>query len=409
VFAVTSERDVRWRTILAGVLASVGLGAPALFAQDAPSNDTCLTCHGEPSMTRADGRPVVVEPQAFAQSAHAPFACVDCHTDLARTSEFPHPDRLARVDCAACHDVAATLGASVHAAVPASAGGPLGCVACHGPPHRIRPAADPESPTNKLRIADTCGGCHGETVAGSGARGAAVAAEFADSIHGLALTRTTVAPTCSDCHTGHDVRRAADPASRVHALNVPATCGTCHANQQRLYGDSVHAALLRSGAPSAPHCASCHTAHSIRPTATPEWQLTAVAQCGQCHREALATYRDTFHGQVTALGFTPVAQCADCHRSHQVFRTSDPRSSVAEANRVATCQACHPSANLNFVRYQPHANKDDRERLPALYYAARLMNGLLVGTFAFFGVHSLLWFVRERTGRSDDQRPAPRG
>ena len=49
-----------------------------------------------------------------------------------------------------------------------------------------------------------------------------------------------------------------------NALKVPETCGTCHANQQRLYGESVHAELLRSNAPAAPHCVSCHTAHSIR-------------------------------------------------------------------------------------------------------------------------------------------------
>jgi hypothetical protein len=244
-------------------------------------------------------------------------------------------------------------------------------------------------------------------VARGALRGPAVAGTFADSIHGVALTRTTVAPTCSDCHRSHDIRRHTDPESPVHAPNVAGTCGTCHANQQRLYGGSVHAALLQQGHAGAPQCASCHTAHSIRPTASDEWQLSAVEQCGTCHREALATYRDSFHGQVTALGFTPVAKCVDCHESHQVFDTSDPRSRVSSQNLLATCQTCHPSANLNFVRYQPHANKDDPERLPALYYAGRFMNILLFGVFAFFGLHTLLWFARERVGRGrgeDDAR-----
>jgi len=125
--------------------------------------------------------------------------------------------------------------------------------------------------------------------------------------------------------------------------------------------------------------------------------------CGTCHREALTTYRDSLHGQVTALGFTPVAKCADCHQSHRVFRTSDARSSVSPANRLATCQTCHASANLSFISYQPHANRDDRGRLPALYYAGRFMDALLYGVFAFFGVHTLLWLVRERAGPSDDK------
>jgi hypothetical protein len=137
----------------------------------------------------------------------------------------------------------------------------------------------------------------------------------------------------------------------------------------------------------------------VAPTQDPQWQLAAVTQCGTCHREALSTYRDTFHGQVTNLGFTPVAQCADCHRSHGVFRVSDPRSTVSAENRLQTCQTCHPSATPNFARYEPHANKEDPDRFPALYYAARFMNGLLIGVFAFFGIHTALWFLRERSGR----------
>ena len=357
-------------------------------------------------MTRADGRPVVVEPKMFEASVHGSFGCVDCHADLAK-AELPHPERLAPVMCATCHDEpAAGVARSVHAAIPATAGGSARCVNCHGPPHRIAPAADPESPTNKLRIAGTCAQCHGDTVAKGAPRGPAVAGLFADSIHGQALSRAglVVAPTCSDCHQSHAVVRTQDPASPVFAKNVPATCGRCHAGIQREYAVSVHATALEGGAPDAPHCASCHTAHSIAATRGDMWQLSAVEQCGTCHREALATYRDTFHGQVTALGFTPVAKCADCHQSHQVFRVTDARSTVSAVNRLATCRTCHPSATPNFARYEPHASTDDRERSPALYYAARMMRGLLFGVFAFFGGHTLLWFARERVWPGDDTR-----
>jgi hypothetical protein len=171
----------------------------------------------------------------------------------------------------------------------------------------------------------------------------------------------------------------------------------CHMQQRRLYDEGVHAAALKQGGGSAPQCASCHTAHSIRPTTGDDWQLAAVEECGTCHREALTSYRDSFHGQVTALGFTPVAKCADCHRSHDVLPRSDPRSSIAPQNVEATCRACHPSANANFAKFQPHANKNDPERSPELYHAARFMNALFVGVFAFFGAHTLLWFARERS------------
>lgn len=367
-----------------------------------PSNEDCQACHAEPSMTRADGRPVVVAPEAFARSVHSSFSCVDCHADLATLTEFPHPDRLAPVECASCHDDAAMkVASSVHAGIRGSGadGGGIGCAACHGPPHEITPSSDLQSATHTLRVASTCAACHSEA-APAATRGAPVAATFADSIHGQVLARSgnVAAPTCSNCHRSHDILAATNPESPVHRASVPATCGTCHAGVHAEFRDSVHGSALAAGNGDAPHCASCHTAHGIQRTETDVWQLSAVEQCGTCHREALTTYRDTFHGQVTALGFTPVAKCMDCHTSHAIRGADDPRSSVAPQNLTATCRTCHPSANANFVQYQPHANKHDPERLPALYYSARFMNVLLIGVFAFFGLHTALWFVRERTG-----------
>jgi hypothetical protein len=371
----------------------------------AQTNEDCQSCHAEPSMVRADGRPVVVDPAAFGQSVHSAFGCVDCHTDLAKT-EFPHAERLQPVDCAVCHEQAVKLFAgSVHAMVPATDNGPLRCASCHGPPHQIRSSSNPESPTDKTRLVTTCGQCHGDTPVPGLPRGPAVAGQFSDSIHGRALTRTSVAPTCSNCHRSHDIRRKTDAESPVHPPNIPATCGNCHSSQQRLYSESVHAEVLEAGTTAAPQCVSCHTAHSISTTATDEWQLSAVQQCGTCHREALATFRDTFHGQVTALGFTPVARCVDCHQSHQVLRASNAAAPVAPANRLATCQTCHPSATENFAKYQPHANKENREQSPQLYYAARVMNGMIYGVFLFFGLHTALWFARERIGPRDEPPP----
>jgi hypothetical protein len=74
--------------------------------------------------------------------------------------------------------------------------------------HDIRPSADPESRTHHLAIAATCARCHGvEDVRARGGTHRDVAGPFADSIHGVALSRSglVVAPTCSDCHNAHDV------------------------------------------------------------------------------------------------------------------------------------------------------------------------------------------------------------
>jgi hypothetical protein len=79
---------------------------------------------------------------------------------------------------------------------------------------------------------------------------------------------------------------------------------------------------------------------------------------------------------------------------------------VHAANLVRTCSQCHEGANENFVGYNPHANKHDRERSPGLYYAARFMDALLLFVFAFFGVHTALWFSRGRAGARPPSSPA---
>jgi hypothetical protein len=203
-----------------------------------------------------------------------------------------------------------------------------------------------------------------------------------------------VAPTCSDCHGAHDVRKKSDPASRVARANVPATCGKCHEGIAHQFGGGVHAAMLAQGKDGAPACQTCHTAHAIRQADSPEWQLTVVSQCGTCHQDKLKTYRDTFHGQATKLGYRAVAVCADCHGNHKILPASDPASPIAQGNLVTTCGKCHEGANANFVKYDPHADKHNPDRNAALYYAAKMMQALLVTVFAFFGVHTALWLAR---------------
>jgi hypothetical protein len=393
---------------LVGCIFGIGLAtiAPALAqAPTPPTNDDCQACHADPSTTRANGQPVVVQADRFTQSVHGSFACVDCHTDLATLSELPHPEKLARVQCATCHEgTVQQYDRGVHAEArrlrtdsPAAT-----CLDCHGGPHEILPKSDPESRTNKLKLAQTCAACHGSKapVQLASGRSPAVAGMFADSIHGQALIRKglIVAPSCADCHNSHEILPKRLPDSPVHRTNVPATCGKCHEGIRQDFAKSVHGTQLSGKNLHAPNCASCHNAHGVESTASDDWQLHAIEQCGTCHREALSTYRDTFHGQVTALGFTPVAKCADCHSPHQVKPKADPGSMVHQANLVKTCGQCHEGANENFVQYNPHANKHDRDRSPLLYWSARFMEALLLFVFAFFGVHTAMWFSRGRAG-----------
>jgi hypothetical protein len=371
-------------------------------AQKSPTNDDCLACHGDSGAKRADGRPVAVAPDTFAASIHGQsgITCVSCHVDLAAVTEFPHADKLAPAQCTACHDkAAAAYETGVHAQARRRAGNMSAatCADCHGT-HDIRPSSDPESRTHHMNLLETCGRCHGneEIIKRGKIAIGNVVTLFEDSIHGRALIKSglSVAPTCTDCHGNHDIRRRTDAASHIFRRNIPATCGKCHQGVERQYLSGIHGALLEKGSPLAPVCADCHTAHQIRRADVDAWKLEVVRECGTCHEESLKTYGDTFHGQVTALGYTRVATCADCHSSHLIFPKADPRSTVSSGKVVETCRKCHSSAAASFAQYDPHADHKNRARNPWLYFAARFMQMLLFGVFAFFGLHTALWFGR---------------
>jgi len=382
--------------------AAAGPSEQAKGAPKPPTNDDCLACHGDPSAVRASGGSVTVKAPDFAASIHGAggIACVDCHTDLAKGAEFPHADKLKPAQCVSCHEKpVAAYDTGVHAQAR-RVGKNLAaarCVDCHGT-HDIKPSADPQSRTHHSKLLDMCGRCHGneEIIKRGHIQIGNIVDMFRDSIHGRALTRSglSVAPTCSDCHGNHDIRRKTDTASRVYRPTVPLTCGKCHEGIARDYWTSIHGVQVQKGSPLAPVCSSCHTAHEISRIDVAGWKVAVIKECGTCHEESIKTYRDTFHGQVTALGYSRVASCADCHGSHTIVPKADPRSLVSDANRVKTCKKCHAGATESFAQYDPHADPSNRARNPFLFYTSQFMKMLLMGVFAFFGIHTGLWFGR---------------
>lgn len=286
-------------------------------------------------------------------------------------------------DCLACHGEKFTpdpLALSVHSR--------LDCVMCHADAGKELPHAE------KLPKV-SCATCHDN-----------IGGDYADSVHGRAAIKKglNVAPTCSSCHGTHDIRRPTDAESRVHHNQVAANCTTCHEGIAPQYAGSVHAQAHEGGNASAPVCSDCHTAHRIERTETDAWRLGVIEECGTCHLDRISTYRDTFHGQVTALGSARVATCSDCHGNHAILPSSNPASMVAPQNLVATCRKCHASANENFVKYNPHADKHDRDGSPEVYWSYLFMQLLLGGVFLFFGAHTLLWFPRSFKARREREK-----
>lgn len=393
----TTHREVLlWLTLI---------GLPVLdvvaAAQVTQSNEDCLACHEDPAAIDGAGQSLALTEDAFESTLHGQMGltCVDCHADLA-TTDVPHPDALEPAARDACHeDQTAAYEQGIHAVArqegPASEAAT--CRDCHGS-HTILPASDPDSLTYALNLPSTCGRCHGdaEVIERGRIEIGDVYAVYLDSIHGRAVSRSQllVAANCSHCHGSHAIRTRSDPESSVNHARVPETCGTCHAGIERSYNLGVHGDGIRNGEDAAPVCHDCHTPHEIQRADVEAWQLDVIRECGTCHVDKIETYRDTFHGQVTELGFVRVAACADCHGAHEIYPTEDARSMVSSERVLETCQRCHPAATAGFALYDPHADKDDVQRNPVLYYVARFMRWLIIGVFGFFGLHLLLWLPR---------------
>jgi len=387
---------------------------PEQARAQALSNDDCLMCHGEADAKAESGRSIAVDASRFTESIHGAmgFDCTTCHTDLVG-AELPHPAPLAKVNCATCHeDAVASYDTSIHAAARRNDGGSVAatCVDCHSS-HDIRPASDPESRTYALTLPATCSRCHADPaiIAQGHIAIGNVGDLFKDSIHGRAISRSglLVAANCTSCHGTHDIRKKDDPDSRVFRANVPNVCATCHEGIMTQFKQGSHGAAWEAGRTDGPVCSDCHSAHSIQRADAGTWRVDTVRECGTCHLDKIRTYRDTFHGQVTSLGFVRVAKCADCHGAHEVHPKSDPRSTVAPERVLATCQTCHAGASAGFAEYDPHADRDNRERNPELYWAARFMSVLLISVFGIFGLHAVLWLPRSAMERRRRRTPAP--
>ena len=372
-------------------------------APDKIANSDCLTCHLDPTTTRVvNGKTeaLVFPTDSFAKSVHAKLSCVDCHNGV---KELVHDSPLPPPDCTQCHaKEAAEYATSIHGVSHMmGASGAANCWDCHGS-HDIIPVHDPASPVFKMNLPTTCAKCHSNPglTKEYGINRPEAASQYMESIHGNALLKMglIVAPSCDDCHGVHDIKRAVDRDSSINHANIAKTCGKCHFGIEKTYNESIHGQLLARGDPRGPVCTDCHTPHDIVNPEGNNFKALSDERCGKCHADRLEGYRDTYHGKAVALGkpntAPMVAACYDCHGYHDIQPPSDPRSHLSKDNILTTCQQCHPGATAKFTEYDPHANPKDGKNYPLLHAVFVAMTGLLVGTFAFFGLHTLGWLVR---------------
>ncbi len=276
---------------------------------------------------------------------------------VVRVSGYPHhATGPFAVPCQSCHEKEGEDWArSIHARNAVTVGSAPTCATCHGTHHVLGPD-DPRSPIYPLNVAALCGGCHANPKiigtyfgAADQAQARTAVANYYKTVHGTAMTKAglVVAATCSNCHGAHLILPPDSAASTINRANIASTCGACHVGVLETFGSSSHGQALLSGAKtptghSAPVCIDCHPAHHLVSASDPVWFRGVVQECGSCHEQQYKTYFETYHGQVTELGFGLTAKCSDCHTAHDMLPATDPKSSVYPTNLVKTCSPVPP-------------------------------------------------------------------
>ncbi len=362
----------------------------------------CMACHDDREMKRVvDGaeQSLFTDRSVLFGSAHEKLTCAMCHSNVFRY-ENPPCKHVGEVDCGKCHASASSAFVeSIHGKL-VQQGNEVApkCTTCHGS-HDVQRRSDVTAPINIRNIPRLCGKCHREGEAAAlqyEGEQHEIIESYHVSIHGKGLMESglVVTAVCTSCHTSHGELPASDSKSSVARENIGHTCGSCHAGIAEKFAESVHSPTVTKTDKKLPVCNDCHSAHTIGRVDAVDFRTGIMDRCGKCHEKLTAAYFDTYHGKVTLLGEERTAKCADCHSAHSILPPTDPRSTLSRDKIVGTCGKCHPGSHRRFAGYLTHATHKDPEKYPVLYYTFWFMTILLVGTLAFFTLHTILWLPR---------------
>ena len=260
---------------------------------------------------------------ARSHTAGSQIFCTVCHSEvdvLFRDSAHFAED----LTCTSCHggNASATEIESAHGegfrGPPTRAEIPGFCAGCHAEPEQMRPYG---IPTDQYAL-------------------------YLTSRHGRGFAEgNTQVAICTDCHGSHRILASSAPENPTGRLNISATCGQCHADQEMMapygiaadvvgeYEGSVHAeALRRRGDPQAPDCSRCHGSHGAAPPGAGDVNKV----CGQCHRHTRDAFRHSPH--LAAAAATGQGDCAACHGSHRIL---SPDSQMW----ASSCTPCHDASS----------------------------------------------------------------
>jgi predicted CXXCH cytochrome family protein len=282
------------------------------------------------------------------------FALLGLGAMLAAPSGLAGQAPLTSDECVACHTMmgmpritepAELFVNDVHAKVG------LGCKDCHaGPGTSADPHAGFRTAPDRGDIPEMCGSCHSDADymrEFDPSLRVDQLTEYWSSTHGRRLREDgdpNVA-TCVSCHPAHSIRAPEDLESSVNPRNVPATCGSCHADAELMdpyglstdqlaeYTASVHGQLLLvDGEVAAPACNDCHGNHGAQPPG-----VSSVRNvCGTCH--ALMADYFTQSGHKDNFDLVGFPGCSTCHDHHAVQPATFASLRMKSA---AVCPQCH--------------------------------------------------------------------
>ncbi len=259
-------------------------------------------------------------------------ACMSCHVNNPGISSRTTPNS---------HFIKGVETSAHGMALKSGNGEAANCVDCHGS-HTIEKGIDPKSSVNRDNLATTCGKCHPD-----------IAKEYVGSIHGKAVAKGSKdAPVCTTCHGEHNILKASDPKSPIAPKNVAEqVCGTCHSSLMlsEKYGISS---------------------------------------------DRFQTFSDSYHGLAMRGGAVNVANCASCHTAHDIKPSSDPTSSVSKKNIPQTCGQCHPGANERFAVGKVHVAVSQKQQ-PVLWWIGLIYALLIIGVIGGMFAHNFLDFFKK--------------
>jgi predicted CXXCH cytochrome family protein len=277
--------------------------------------------------------------QSLAQEAQTekPNSCIWCHNEIG--DELAEPIRALENDvhadqglsCVDCHGGDETAGfdedetaamdpAKGYIGVPEKKDIPQFCARCHSNPSYMR-KYNPRVSTDQFD-------------------------RYKTSVHGRLLAQgDKKVATCVDCHGAHGILAVKDSRAQVYSLNIPSTCGKCHADidymadyristrQIEEYTKSVHGiALLEKGDQAAPACNDCHGNHGAVPPGVPAIGFV----CGRCHLNNSELFRQSPHFEAFAEEELP--ECETCHNNHDIEPPTDAMLGIGEES---ICTDCH--------------------------------------------------------------------